>query len=360
MKPTLTYLPLESYQARYTELMSCRKGWVDQAFAEKFAVTRVEPEQAPVTVIQSGSVLDSVQRPIWALHQVAQLLENTTGGRVYFDDFFHPGISALPYTGRDYQAYAFCWAQSFDRYDFTRPMVSWMRPYEAMAMAIYRKVFVASPMLADLITTVFPDAETQVEVVGLPFNSKDVAKRFDPSFHPGPHDVVFSSRFDKEKRPNFFLDLVELLPNYSFAVCTGHETLKGNDYTAVARANHLVDKGRLTIYAGLTKPQYYSVLKATKVQFNCSLQDWVAFTLLEAITHGCLPVYPAFRDFPGVFERAPSCLYAPSSQADAADVIVGHLQQGATNETKKELRAIVEYHDNTLARISDRMLGDNL
>ena len=360
MKQSLYYLPLEPYRARYTELLSCPKGWVETAFAPHFDLERIEPkvDENSSAQILTGSVLDSVNRPIWAMQQIAQLLNRARSGQVYLDDFFHPGIEALPYSGRDYRAYAFCWAQSFDRYDFTRPMASWMRPYEAMAMSILRKVFVASPVLADLITTVFPDSEQQVQYVGLPFSSKDVAGRFDPEFRPGPYDVVFSSRFDTEKRPNFFLDVVELCPDLTFAICTGHDELKGNDYSAVARANHLIAKGRITLHPGLSKGEYYSVLKASKVQFNCSLQDWVSFTLLEALTHRCIPVYPAFRDFPVVFSKAPQFLYSPESQSDAVALLHERVAEGVSEEERQQLNQIVAFHDGTLDRIAGFIDGD--
>jgi hypothetical protein len=357
MKPKLAYLPLEPYKARYSELLSSPQGWAQKSFAKEFAVERIEADEAPATVIQSGSVLDSVNRPLWALGQVQALLKNYPNGRIYADDFFHPGLCALPYTGRDYSVSAFCWAQSFDRFDFTRPMISWMRPYEAMMMAIYKRVFVASPLLFDFITTVFPDAESQVKVVGLPFNSEDVTGRFDPSFSAGPYDVVYSSRFDTEKRPNFFLDVVELNSHLRFAVCTGHEMLKGNDYAAVARARHLADQGKLTIHANLSKGEYYSVLKASKVQFNCSLQDWVSFTLLEALAYKCIPCYPALRDFPVVFQNTPQFTYSPYSVEDASALIQLLLKTGVSQDERRELNKIVAYHDGTLDRIASELLA---
>lgn len=358
MKPVLNYLPLESYRARYTELLSSESGWAETAFAQKFNLNSIRGNQ-PTTLIQNGKVLDSINRPIWALQQVIDLLSSSVGGQVYFDDFFHPGLEALPYSGREFRSYAFCWAQSFDQFDFTRPMVSWMRPYEFMAFAIFRKVFVASPLLQDLILTASPGlTEEQIVVTGLPFSSADVASRFDTGFQPEQIDVVYSSRFDTEKRPSFFLDMVELLPQLKFAICTGHDELRGSDYTAVARANHLINKGKLTLFSGLTKPEYYSVLKSAKVQFNCGKQDWVSFTLLEALTHGCCPVYPAWRDFPYVFSQMPGRLYSPESRTDAASLLLDSVANGMTKNEKQASRNLLDYHDGTLGRIADQILAD--
>lgn len=356
MKSKLVHLPLEPLQARYTELLN---SWENTAFSENYDVIPIVPAGEPITVISNGSVLDSVNRPIWAMEQTVALLKSQVAGQVYFSDFFHPGLEALPYTGRDYRAYSFCWAQSFDRFDFTRKMIGWMRPYEAMGFGIYRKVFVASRLLQDLIITTFPGlTEEEVVFVGLPFNSEDVAARFDTSFQPGPYDVVYSSRFDTEKDPALFLDLVEMMPSHSFAICTGHPDLKGNDYAQVARAKMLADRGKLTIHADLTKAEYYSVLKASKVQFNSSKQDWVSFTLLEAITHGCIPIYPNFRDFSGVFAEVPGLLYIPGNRKDASAQVLDAIEHGINPSVRSGLRRIVEFHDGTLNRISDTMHSD--
>lgn len=360
MKPTLTYLPLEPYKARYTELLSCPGGWVEKAFAPRFEVERIEPqEQVAALQINSGRVLDTHNRPLWAMGQISQVLRSPSIARlIYLDDFFHPGVESLPYSNPNHSLFAFCWAQSFDAFDFTREMVHWMRPYEVMMLNLCTKVYVASPLLADLIVTAVPNADTKVEVVGLPFDSKNVASITDTEFAPEPVDVVFASRFDKEKHPSFFLDLVESMPDVSFAICTGHPELKGNDYAAVARAKSMAEKqGNLRIYADLTKGQYYNVLRGATVQFNCSLQDWVSFTLLEALTFKCLPCYPNFRDFPYVFMEAPECMYSPGNLAEARDR-VGHLLNDPPNpKLDAALRRILDLHDGTLTRIADSILA---
>lgn len=360
MKPALTYLGLEPYVARYTELLSAPDGWAMKAFEPKFRVTQIVPT-TEVTAIQNGRVLDSVNRPLWAMEQMSMLLKADHCEQIYFDDFFHPGLEALPYSGRTPNAYAFCWAQTFDRFDFTREMTKWMRPYEAMAFGIFAKVFVASPMLFDLTTTAFPGTEEQVAVVGLPFNSREVRKKMEPTFQPGEFDVVFASRFDPEKQPELFLDLVEKLPNLKFAICTGHEEMRGQDYTAVARLNRMLTKNtNLTLFKGLEKSEYYSILSASKVQFNASQQDWVSFTLLEALTFGCLPCYPMFRDFPHVFAKFPQYLYPPGDVEAAGNMIeeLCSLPSAERQKLSGRLQTIVEYHDLTLDRIGNIMLND--
>ena len=67
-------------------------------------------------------------------------------------------------------------------------------------------------MLRELILVAMPGMglEERIKVVGLPFNSTDVAARADLSqVYPDEYDVVYTSRFDQEKEPMTFLRLVE-------------------------------------------------------------------------------------------------------------------------------------------------------
>ena len=157
----------------------------------------------------------------------------------------------------------------------------------------------------------------------------------------------------------FFLDLVELMPELRFAICTGHPVLKGNDYGAVNRAMELSAKhpDRLSIFTDLTKPEYYSVLKHSTVQFNCGYQDWVSFTLLEGLSHGCLPVYPNRRDFSHVFVENPGHLYIPGNREDAAALIttMTNLDKQEAVAVRNKVERILTYHDGSLERIANHI-----
>lgn len=368
MKTTVAYLPIESYRSRYSELMSCKGGWAEKRLSSELNLVRIEPEEGQESVvIQNGSVLDRIQRPLWALEQVKQTLLKYPYGKIFFEDMFHPGIEALFYSGRNYEFFTYCWAQSFDTHDFTRPLSHWMRPYELMLLNAGVTCFVASPILQDLILTSIPGlSPEQIPVVGLPFNSADVAGHFDPTFCDGQEfDVVFSSRFDIEKNPGFLLSIIERLPHLQFVICTGHDELRGTDRKALARAQALADKqgGNLTILTGLSKREYYAVLRRSKVQFNTASQDWVSFTLLEALTHGCLPVYPMYRDFAHVFALTFEALYSPGNYDSACERIDSTVKLSNDKEMRKALLTeyrtnILAYHDGTYDRIAAKILGE--
>lgn len=347
------HLPLEPYKQRYTENLH---RWEEEAFKKKFPkYQKIMPDVESLN-ISSGSVLDTNSRPTWCLKQIETLLNSNDPdlGVLYFSDFYTSGLDALAYSKRGFKSASFCWAQTFDIFDFTyldKRTLTWMRPYELMAMSIYDVFFVASEELKNIIVGMYPAMEERVEVVGLPFNSKDVSSilaEAETTFDP--IDVVYTSRWDVEKNPSVFLDLVEARDDLKFAVCTGWDTLRGTDGEAINRALRLEAKGKLTIHKSLDKPTYYSILEVSNVQFNCALQDWVSFTLLEALTMGCTPLYPNFRSFPETLMFKTDYLYAPGIAQDAMEKLDYALENPfpATD-------AILSYHDGALSRISSTL-----
>jgi glycosyltransferase involved in cell wall biosynthesis len=353
---TLLHLPLEKYKSRYTEFL---EDWEKAEFEQHFNVHTIIPRDQLICSlldIVSGSVLDSVARPQWAMQQIAQLITQARKPffqKVYFSDFYTTGLDALPYSDFRGKLYSFCWAQSFDMYDFTMRFVDWMRPWEVMALSLYDKVFVASTGLKDLICTAVPGVSEKIEVVGLPFNTAHVGSQVDMSKAPGNAiDVVYSSRLDREKNPDFFLDLVEYRDDLKFAICTGSPKLTSNVSNIVRRAYKVAEKKRnLTIFEGLEKPEYYAILAQSRVQFNCALQDWVSFTLLEALTYGCKPLYPCFRSFPEGLNWDQRVLYRPNDLHDANLKLDALLHDKSPGYDRAE--SILAYHDKTLNRIAN-------
>jgi hypothetical protein len=278
-------------------------------------------------------------------------------GKVYFSDFYTTGLDALKYSGAAHQAYSFLWAQTFDCHDFTAQLhMDWMRPWEVMAFNTYRKVFVACDGLKELIVAALPQVEHQVVVVGLPFNSAAVRAMMDVTLCPADEiDCVYSSRWDFEKQPKFFLELVKACPNLKFAVCTGRGELTGTDAASVKQAEALEAAGRLRIYRGCTKAQYLAVLSRSKVQFNGALQDWISYTLLEALTMGCQPLYPNIRSFPQALQWSEPNLYVPYDLNDAKNKL------GALVNSKDSFPfrdPILAYHDAALLNIANIIEAD--
>lgn len=355
MKQNITCLPLEPYKARYTQFL---KEWEQEAFTEKFNVKSIEPATPQVLNIVRGRVLDSVNRPITAMAQTSELLRSAAAlslGKVYFSDFFHPGLESIAYSGYGMTSAAFLWAQTFDQYDFTTEMIDWMRPWEIMAFQIYTHVFVACPLLKDLIVSALPWAASKISVVGLPYNSKKVLSHFDASLCPAEeYDVVYSSRWDSEKNPMLFVQLVKTNPDLKCVVCTGREDLLGTAQEAITEAEELEKQGKLTIKRGCSKKTYYAYLARSRVQVNTAFQDWVSYTLLEALTLNCLPLYPNRRSFPEALLHDDEVLYLPDNLSSMESKLRKLLAK-PKNSGYRYRDLILQQHDLALPKIVDIM-----
>ena len=318
---SLFYVPLESYEERYTaQLSRAETGWLEAKW-KKYGVeyTRINGEMHEhgdlPNKITTGVVLDVQTRTRWAFRQVETILHLMETGditgrdTIYFDDFWHPGIEQVRYMMDQLQVYpdlcSFLWAQSVDKYDFTYRSKPWMRPIEQGIGAMMDKIFVANTELKDLVreSGIARPGKTTVYVVGLPFDSVEVASNFVKSPVERTDKVVFSSRFDSEKNPDFMMEVaakvIKRCKNAQFVVCTSAKELRSNSNHPLNMAAQMQDAypNNFIVKTGLTKKQYYHELQSAKIQFNCADQDWVSYTLLEAVTAGAVPIYPVFRSF---------------------------------------------------------------
>jgi glycosyltransferase involved in cell wall biosynthesis len=362
---SLIHLPLERYKERYTENLA---DWEKKVFSDYFEYEAIGfHDQATdegdfvALNIRTGEVLDSMQRPVYCMKQILRLMKRLPiTRRIYFSDFYTTGLDAIAYAKRNDRPKmsAFLWAQTFDRYDFTQSMIDWMRPWEIMAFELYSKVFVASPVLKDLIVAALPHTESKIEVVGLPFNSEAILADVDhSSIEPNKYDVIYTSRWDFEKNPNDFLNLVEYRPDVQFCISSGATELRGSDTAAIHRVRKMLDEvENLTCFLGISKAIYHALLASSKVQFNCALQDWISFTLLEALAYECAPLYPNFRSFPEALMHSSRNLYAPGNIKDAS----AKLDELLADQTFAERHEILSYHDGTLHRIANSIQGDSL
>jgi len=333
----LFYVPLESYRERYTMQLSAPKtGWLERKWVqESIPYERIEGEtlNKEITV---GSVLDACGRGYWSNSQVMKLLQKVNSGEIksgdciFFDDFWHPGISALPYAFEllniHPRMYAVLYAQSVDIYDFTYPMRNWMRHFEVGIGKVLRGIFVASTTLRDLCLYAGIGREESVHVTGLIYDSEEVKSRF-PTYLPDRQkQVIYCSRWDREKDPLFFLEVVKrvhsIRPDIRFVITTSSRRLRSNDSSlldALDKVPHIVVK------EGLTKSEYYYSLLESKIQMNTADQDWVSFTLLESTTCGCRPLYPYFLSFPEALEYRNEFMYVKGDVESAVKMILSHI-----------------------------------
>lgn len=376
----LWYAGIEAYPERYTGQLDA---WMKKAF-RKYNVeyTSCEPVPCEDASVKTGQVLDARNRVAWATTQVQMLVDAMASGamkagdKILLMDFWHPGIDGLFYALHQFglhrvQVYAYCWAQSMDEYDFTHDMRRWMRPMEQGIANRLSRVFVADDGLAELFNAA--TNTNKAVTVGLPFDSDAV--RQIATDGPGEYDwsnvhkrncVVYSSRFDSEKDPGFFIQVAtewrkRFGDSTEFIMTTSSKKIRSNADYLVEQIKDAEDEGVIRLFTEMSKEGYYRLLLDSKVQFNCALQDWVSFTLLEAVTFGCFPVYPMRRSFPQALQHVPEFLYRPGDVDDAIDRIgmglLGGIQKNwSTPEAIKARQdLILTPHDNAIKRMLSRI-----
>lgn len=373
----LYHLCLEKYPSRYTWQL---EEWNIAVFDRReinYEIIRGQTLSG-IDQIVTGSVLDAHGRSHYALTQTAELVKLMQAGKVtsedviFIEDMFHPGIESLPYimcqVPKEYRPKIFvrCWAQSPDPDDFINRtgMLEWMRHYELMLDEFLSGILIASEELAAYMRVA--GIKAPIYVVGLPFGKDEVQSRI-PNRKPVNERVkrvAFASRWDDEKQPDFYMDLIEeyakVDPTVEFAVFTGRDYLASNrqSYVDRARALEARDDVNFKVHTNLEKNEYYALLADTQVLFNCALQDWVSFTAIEADAMGTWPLYPAYRSFPETLFNNASHMYTPWSIDDAKMKLAKMLSDIENKNFDSAINGqVVDYHNKTIDRTLDVFEG---
>lgn len=332
----LYYMGLEKYVARYTLQL---QEWNEAVFERRGIDYYIVPgetlsnDQAIVT----GQVLDAHGRAYFGMSQLMNLVKLMKAGEVtgedaiLFEDMFQPGIESLPYIMDQItpelrpKVYVRCLAQAIDPDDFVHVwgMAKWMGLYEKMVGEFATVLATNEEMVAHMKIAGW---EAPIyNISGLAFGKEEVRSRVPgmlKSFYDRTLRVGFAARWDQEKQPDFFMDIIEEWhrrnpeSKVEFCLFSGSK-LKSNNDSYMERTRRLQSEGKLVIHEDLEKNEYYALLNDTRVLFNCALQDWVSNTVSEGDTLGANVLYPAYRSFPEAFANDPTRLYIPWSIEDA-------------------------------------------
>ena len=369
MMRKLIYCGLEPYEGRYTLQL---QQWNEAAFKRRgidYEIIHGDTLDDSKSIV-TGQVLDAHGRSYYSLTQMAKLVAKMKAGEIqyddiiFFEDMFTPGMEVLPYImdqcGWEHQPRVFvrCLAQTIDPDDFLHvwDMQGWMAHYEKMVNTWVSGVLASNEeMVAHM-----KIAGWQVpmyNISGLAFDQNEVRSRVKniKPFSERKKRVVFSARFDQEKQPGFFMDIVEHFGPFTdieFAVLSGGP-LRSNDESYLERAIKLTKTHpNFKIYENLKKDEYYELLADSKVLFNCALQDWVSNTASEADALGTNCLFPAYRSFPETFANDPECLYIPWSKEDATNKLECLLET-----PRNGIGTLANWTSGTIDRCLDIMLG---
>ncbi|NBP02519.1 MAG: hypothetical protein EBU90_20850, partial [Proteobacteria bacterium] len=277
----LYYMGLEPYEGRYTLQL---QHWSEAVFKRRginYEVIHGDLLDTTKSIV-TGQVLDAHGRSYYSLTQMAKLVAKMKAGEVtwedtiFFEDMFTPGMEALPYimdqTTTEFrpQVWVRCLAQTIDPDDFLHvwDMQEWMRNYEHMinhfvtGVLASNEEMVAHMKIAGWNVPIY-------NISGLAFGKEEVQSRVPnrKNFFDRKRRVCFAARFDQEKQPGFFMDLVERVTNYTnteFCVLSGGP-LRSNDDGYLERARNLEARGKLKIYENLKKNEYYEILADSRV-----------------------------------------------------------------------------------------------
>lgn len=348
MPSRLIFLPIEPYKSRYTQYTSVEDGVYERCFKEAgINFLSIRPDTR-LRQIHQGNVLDVVSRTHWSFQQIAKLVTMICTDEIdpfedviYLEDFFTPGFEMIPYaqsskfgsSPRSHaKVFSFCHAQSTDQYDFTAPWEWWMRPLEKMWFNYQETIFCAAremiSQLEDGGIHIYKGNRMKIVPVGHAFHAQamlDISAQpsLDSIYFDRKNTVVYSSRWDTEKNPNFFMDLMLMVcserKDIKFAICTGAERVTSNDNELISRLYEMTLRfpKLITIHTDLSLNEYYHILRTSKVQFNCAFQDFISYVLLDATLMGCAPLYPKHLTFPDALEHNEKHLYTKFDLLDA-------------------------------------------
>jgi hypothetical protein len=362
---------LEPYKARYTLQLT---EWNTRVFERRGINYEIVPgdtlgnDQAIVT----GQVLDAHGRTYFGMSQLMNLVSMMKAGEInnedviYFEDMFQPGIESLPYIIKQIPAasrpriFVRCLAQSIDPDDFVHVwgMGDFMGHYERMVDSFVDGVLATNEEMVMHMKIAGWKAPVY-NISGLAFGKAEVQERVGAitPFAERKRRVVFSARWDQEKQPDFYMDVIEAWharhPNsgVEFAVCSGAK-LKSNNDSYMQRTRDMQARGLLTLNEDLAKNDYYRIVNDSRVVFNCALQDWVSNTVSEADALGCNVLYPAYRSFPETFSNDHTRLYIPWSIEDALNKLEVLLEAPSPL-----MGSISAWNDGTVDRICDIIEG---
>jgi hypothetical protein len=362
---------LEPYEGRYTLQL---EEWSRRAFKRR----GIDWVSVPGTTIdntkaiQVGQVLDAHGRSYFAMSQMMNLVQMMRNGEVtgedvvFFEDMFQPGMESLPYimdqipAEQQPQVWIRCLAQAVDPDDFVHVwgMGKWMSLYEEMCNEFVTGVLasneemVANMKIANWKAPIY-------NISGLAFDKTEVQLRLGEinDWDKRDNRVVFAARFDQEKQPDFFMDMIEEwhgtpgTQEVEFAILQGGP-LRSNNQKYIDRARKMEERGQLVIYENLQKNHYYDIVNRSKVLFNCALQDWTSNTVSEADALGCNVLFPAYRSFPEIFSNDHTRMYIPWSVQDAMNKLTPLL-----NTPHKDIGKISDWTSATIDRYLDIMQG---
>jgi hypothetical protein len=333
-------LQLEPLQERYSD-------WWQDALPNGFAslgnqvtVVRGEPYEA----VESGTVLDAFGTNIYKGVQLNKIAEEFRKGniikwdRIFVADAWFPGIEMIKYISDiariPVKTYGVWHAGSITIEDFMAPSHSWAKYFELGFFKAFDGIFVGSEYSKRSVIErlLIPYLQDDYEIremadkifpIGLPMNF-DHLDKINKLKLPKEKVVLFPSRFDLEKRPNVFMDMIECLvatgnmKNVTFRFCTGRKAIKTNAPWLETKLKFLMDRfprnnpDGITVdfKYNLTKEEYYTELAKAICMVSCTADETFGYCVAEACALGTVPIVPKAFCYPEILDGHEEFMYS--------------------------------------------------
>lgn len=276
---TLYLVDLEAVETRYTgewkrHLPKRLSQYVmDKGLSWNIRVIHGTDDIPPATT--PGAFLNFGGTNIYKSDQLIQIAKLFCDGKIVpgdkflYTDAWNPTILQVKYMSEllqiPVQIHALWHAGSYDPQDFLGRLIGnkpWVRNTEkAMLHAIDYNWF-ATQFHIDLFKRTFDTEGLNICLTGWPMEYlKDTL-----NFGKSKKDIIlFPHRIAPEKQVEIFRDLSKRLPEYEFVICQERQ---------------------------LTKADYHTLLRKSKLVFSANLQETLGISCYEAVLSGALPMVP--------------------------------------------------------------------
>jgi len=299
----IVVLPLEPMEERYTE--QWHRWYQDELVRLKIPYVWVEGDRLTETV-EVGTVLDAAGTNYWKFSQLMEVCRLFHAGEIhdgdafYTMDIWHPGLEAIRYMATlyklDVKIYGFLHAGSFTKEDFAEPMSDWAIFFEKGWVQLSDGIFMGT----DYGPKQFGKLRLQpginqlnqlrkIHVVGYPLNKQEAmhvagVDKLIPA-QKREKIIVYSHRFDKEKRPDVFIDIMEELwemrQDFKVIFTTSRPTFRSNDPRLIDKL--MASNFNFEIAAGLSKGEYYKILSQAKLMMSTTIEEYFGLCVQEAM-----------------------------------------------------------------------------
>ncbi|PIP57780.1 hypothetical protein COX03_01170 [Candidatus Woesebacteria bacterium CG22_combo_CG10-13_8_21_14_all_39_10] len=322
-------LHLEPLEERYTK--QWLKWFRAELKARNLAYEFVEGKTL-TNEVESGVVLDAEGTNYWKFTQMLEVCKlfkekKINNNDIFFTmDLWHPSLEAIPYMAtlekKNVKIFGFLHAGSYTTEDFAEPMSDWASFFEKGWAKICDGIFVGSKYHKEkfIRKRKIGGLESKIYVTGNPFNTQDILKAVPEKINPvGRREniVIFSHRWDYEKRPNVFVDMMNQLQNirkdFKVYITTSRKKFRSNQKWLIEKLHSA--RFEYHIFDGLSKEQYYQLLSKSKIFVSTTIEENFGYCLLEAMTLGCTPVVPNKYSHPEILNNDSRFLYNNNKEA---------------------------------------------